>query len=102
MKQTNGKYLGDHVTDEQLEIIKRFSTTGVPPEELQIGDYWVVDGAIWRIDSYLDPCGYRVVGPITHHAVMCPLSQKDVAPLWINVTDEERLSGVPESPKKEG
>ena len=41
-----GRYLGDHLTEEQVAYIRRHEG-----EELHEGDYWIVDGFKWRIDA---------------------------------------------------
>ena len=42
-----GKYLGDHVTDEQWEAIQNGTFEG-----MYIGDYWVINGVNWRIAAF--------------------------------------------------
>lgn len=62
-----GKYLGDHVTDEQYDAIDAGTFEG-----LFIGDYWVINGVNWRIaafDYWLN-CGDTKC--TTHHVVIVP------------------------------
>ena len=62
-----GKYLGDHVTDEQYDAIDAGTFEG-----LFIGDYWVINGINWRIAAfdYWLHCGDTEC--TTHHVVIVP------------------------------
>lgn len=62
-----GKYLGDHVTDEQYDAIDAGTFEG-----LFIGDYWVINGVNWRIAAfdYWLHCGDTEC--TTHHVVIVP------------------------------
>ena len=62
-----GKYLGDHVTDEQYDAIDAGTFEG-----LFIGDYWVINGVNWRIAAfdYWLRCGDTEC--TTHHVVIVP------------------------------
>lgn len=62
-----GKYLGDHVTDEQYAAISAGTFN-----DLYIGDYWIIDGMTWRIaafDYYLN-CGDTAT--TAHHVAIVP------------------------------
>lgn len=62
-----GKYLGTSVTEAQWAAIKSGTF-----EDLYIGDYWIINGIVWRIaafDYYLN-CGDT--GCTAHHVVIVP------------------------------
>ena len=69
-----GKYLGDHVTDEQWTEIHNGTF-----RDMYVGDYWVINGITWRIaafDYWLNhgdtACTKRiiVIVPDTHPFIM--------------------------------
>lgn len=62
-----GKYLGTSVTEAQWAAIKAGTF-----EDLYIGDYWIINGIVWRIaafDYYLN-CGDAICA--VHHVVVVP------------------------------
>lgn len=62
-----GKYLGDHVTDEQWEAIR----TGTF-DDLYIGDYWTIDGVNWRIAAFNYWLNCGDIACATYHVVVVP------------------------------
>lgn len=62
-----GKYLGDHVTDEQWDAIGDGSF-----RDLYIGDYWAINGINWRIAHFNYWLGTGDVKCNTNHVVIVP------------------------------
>ena len=62
-----GKYLGDHVTDEQWDAIGDGSF-----RDLYIGDYWTINGINWRIAHFNYWLGTGDVKCNTNHVVIVP------------------------------
>ena len=65
-----GKYLGDHVTDEQYAEIQAGTF-----HDLFIGDYWTINDINWRIadfDYWLTTGSNAENECTTHHAVIVP------------------------------
>jgi hypothetical protein len=63
-----GKYLGDHVTDAQIEAIDAGTF-----EDLYIGDYWTINDIDWVIadfDYFYKSAGTYKIG--NHHVVVIP------------------------------
>ena len=62
-----GKYLGDHVTEDQWLAIHSGAFT-----DMFIGDYWVINGVTWRIGAfdYWYRCGDTEC--TTHHVLIVP------------------------------
>ena len=62
-----GKYLGDHVTDEQWAAISAGTF-----DDMFIGDYWTINSVNWRIAAfdYWLRCGDTEC--TTHHVVIVP------------------------------
>ena len=44
-----GRFLGHRLTEEQVAYIRRHEG-----EELVEGEYWIVDGFVWRIDAVFE------------------------------------------------
>lgn len=62
-----GKFLGDHVTDEQFAAIHDSTF-----DDLYIGDYWTIGGVNWRIADFDYWYGKGDQECTTHHAVIVP------------------------------
>lgn len=62
-----GKYLGDHVTDEQYATI-----TSGEFNDLYIGDYWTINENNWRIAHFDYWFGCGDTPCTTHHIVIVP------------------------------
>lgn len=62
-----GKYLGDHVTDEQYAAIAAGTFDG-----LFIGDYWIIDNVYYRIAAFDYWYGMGDTACNTHHVVIVP------------------------------
>ncbi len=62
-----GKYLGDHVTEDQWLAIHSGAFT-----DMYVGDYWVINGVTWRIAAfdYWYRCGDTEC--TTHHVAIVP------------------------------
>ncbi len=60
-----GKNLGSKVTSEQFEAIKNGKFT-----DLYIGDYWLIDGVIWRIAGFDYYLNSGDINCIEHHIVL--------------------------------
>ena len=79
-----GKNLGDHVTPEQWAAIADGSFA-----DLYIGDYWVINGVIWRIaafDYYLWTGDN--VGVTAHHVVIVPDTALDIGAMNTTLTTD--------------
>ena len=62
-----GRYLGDHVTDEQWAEIKNGTFRG-----MLIGDYWTIGGVNWRIAAFDYWYHYGDTECTAHHVVIVP------------------------------
>lgn len=62
-----GKYLGDHLTDEQRAAIAAGTFA-----DLYIGDYWIINGIIWRIVDINYWYGSGDKSCTTYHVVVMP------------------------------
>lgn len=62
-----GKYLGDHVTDEQWAAIVSGDFDG-----LYIGDYWIIDGVTYRIAAFNYWFHMGEIDCEDNHAVIVP------------------------------
>lgn len=62
-----GKYLGDHVTDEQYAAISAGTF-----DDMFIGDYWVINGVTWRIAAFDYWLNHGDTECTTHHVVIVP------------------------------
>lgn len=62
-----GMYLGDHVTDAQYAAIAAGTFEG-----MYIGDYWIINGIVWRIAAfdYYYNCGSTALDK--HHIIVVP------------------------------
>ena len=69
-----GKYLGDHVTQEQYDEIAAGTF-----KDMYIGDYWIINDITWRIAAFDYWLGYGDRELITHHVVIVPDEYLDSA-----------------------
>lgn len=76
-----GKYLGDHVTDEQWDAIGDGSF-----RDLYIGDYWTINGINWRIAHFNYWLGTGDVKCNTNHVVIVPYGW--VSTFKMNASDD--------------
>ena len=81
-----GKYLGDHVTDEQWAEIQAGTFKGI-----YIGDFWIIDGITWRIAAFDYWYGNGDTACNTHHIVIVPdsnlLAADGSTTHWMNATN---------------
>ena len=81
-----GRYLGDHVTDEQWAEIKNGTFRG-----MLIGDYWTIDVVNWRIAAFDYWYHYGDTECTKHHIVIVPdtnlLAGDGSTTHWMNKTD---------------
>ena len=62
-----GKYLGDNVTAAPYAAIDAGTF-----DDMYIGDYWIIDGATWRIAAFYYWFNYGDTACIKHHIVIVP------------------------------
>jgi hypothetical protein len=62
-----GKYLGDHVTDEQWTEIHNGTF-----RDMYVGDYWVINGITWRIAAFDYWLNHGDTACTKHHIVIVP------------------------------
>jgi hypothetical protein len=81
-----GKYLGNHVTDEQWAEIEAGTF-----RDMYIGDYWIIDGVTWRIAAFDYWFGFGDSACNKHHIVIVSdgnlLNADGSTTHWMNATN---------------
>jgi hypothetical protein len=81
-----GKYLGNHVTDEQWAEIEAGTF-----RDMYIGDYWIIDGVTWRIAAFDYWFGFGDFACNKHHIVIVSdgnlLNADGSTTHWMNATN---------------
>ena len=82
-----GRYLGDHISDEQRDAILRYTKHGEPCEEINVGDYWIIGGEKWTVTGFVEQGDCQVARPVYHHRLEVSIkSIGEHIPLYVEDT----------------